>query len=247
MTPAAPAGLPLRDAAGEILPKAHHPLFDIARLPLFEKLAAHDLAALLETAWVQIFPDGHVLFTSGGTADKLLVVLDGHVELLVEEGGRQSVFEVAERPAMLAEAALREGVHGETARVVGHARLLVMPVEPFRRALDAQPQLARQMLSAMSMRLRGLIGQISELKLKSTTQRLAGFLLGLAPGTEDQAVVRFPYGKRLAAETLGMTAESLSRALARLGALGVESRPDNVVAIASIAALKAFVVAEDEG
>ena len=59
-------------------------------------------------------------------------------------------------------------------------------------------------------------------------------------------MVRFPYDKRLAAEHLGMTAESLSRALLRLADLGVVSRADNVVAIRDMAVLRDFCVEEDE-
>ena len=56
--------------------------------------------------------------------------------------------------------------------------------------------------------------------------------------------MRFPYDKRLAAEMLGMTAESLSRALSRLALLGVDSRADNVVFIADLEALNRFVMEE---
>jgi CRP/FNR family transcriptional activator FtrB len=89
------------------------------------------------------------------------------------------------------------------------------------------------------------VSQITRLKQNSTAQRLAGFLLGLTEASSSPAVVR-TYDKRLAAESLGMTAESLSRSLARLGELGVESRADNAVAIRDVAALRTFSAAEAE-
>jgi len=120
-----------------------------------------------------------------------------------------------------------------------------VPAAPFPATLDSRFDLAMRMLGSMSVRLRGLVAAISDLKMKSTAQRLAGFLLGLTSNSEGPAIVRFPYDKRLAADNLGMTAETLSRALQRLANLGVESRADNLVAIADLGVLREFG-AEDE-
>jgi CRP/FNR family transcriptional activator FtrB len=220
---------------------------EILLTPLFGGLAEADLALLLAGATIETHPDGDVLFARGDRADHFFLVLDGHVEVVFEEGGRRSVLEVAKRPAVLGEAALfGDGSHPTSTRVVGYAKLLVVPSAPFLTALEQRFDLALRMLGSMSMRLRGLVGQIAALKLKSTAQRLAGFLLGLTAQTEGPAVLRFPYDKRLAAESLGMTAESLSRALIRLAELGVESRAENLVAITDLAVLRAFCAEEAE-
>jgi len=220
---------------------------ELAAIPLFSELAEPDLRALLGEARIEARADGHALFAKGEPAERFFVVLDGHVELFIDEGGRRSVLDVAKRPAVLGEAGMFvDGRYPHAARVVGHAKLLVAPSASFLAALDGDFGLARRMLGSMAMRLRGMVAQIAELKLKSTAQRLAGFLLGLTTKTEGPAVVRFPYDKRLAAESLGMSAESLSRALLRLGEQGVESRADNVVAIADLAGLRAFCVEEGE-
>ncbi len=231
--------------AARITPFGRDGLVELTMTPLFGGMAEKDLQMLLAGAQTEAHPDGDILFARGDPADQFFVVLDGHVELFVEEGGRKSVLEVAKRPSVLGEAALFvDGRYPNWARVVGYAKVLSVPSAPFLAALDERFDLALRMLRSFSVRLRGLVGQISELKLKSTAQRVAGFLLGLTAKTEGPAVVRFPYDKRLAAEALGMTAESLSRALTRLTPIGVESRADNVVAIADVEALRAFCVDE---
>ena len=101
------------------------------------------------------------------------------------------------------------------------------------------------MLTTMSLRLRMLVRQIAELKLKTTAQRLGSFLLTMVESEEGKVELRFPYDKRLVADQLGMKPESLSRALAKLARQGVESRPDNLVVIADVARLRQFC-AEDE-
>ncbi len=230
-----------------ITPLGRDVLAELSLTPLLAGLAEGEARLLLSDAWTESRSDGDILFARGGVAVGFFLLLDGHVELFVEEGGRSTVIEIAQRPAILGEAALFvDGRHPLSARVVGHARLLAVPRGPFLAVLDRRFDLAQRMLGSMSVRLRGLVGQISELKLKSTAQRLAGFLLGLTRQEEGAATVRFPYDKRLAAEALGMTAESLSRALARLAPLGVESRAENLVAIADIAALRDFCIEEGE-
>ncbi|HIJ62056.1 MAG TPA: Crp/Fnr family transcriptional regulator [Rhodospirillaceae bacterium] len=220
-------------------------LFELTMTPLFLGLGEDELRYLLGEARIEIYADGLALFSAGDLADRFFVMLDGHIEIFVVEGRRRSVVEIVQRPAVLGEAALfADGRHPHSARSVGHAKVLAVPAPPFLAVLDQRFDLALRMLGSQSIRLRRLVEQISRLKLKTTAQRLAGFLLGLSGETAGSVSVRFPYDKRLAAETLGMTAESLSRALARLASLGVESRPDNVVFLADLRALTEFVMEE---
>jgi len=219
----------------------------LKQTPLFLGLGEGDTRLLLSEARIELYSDDELLFAKGTPADRLFLVLDGHIEVFLDENGRKSVLEVAKRPSLLGEAALfTDGHYSDGARCIGFAKVVTVPAISFRDALDNRFDLAQRMLATMSMRLRGLVVQIAELKLKSTAQRVGGFLLGLADTMDGQAVVRFPYDKRLAAEYLGMTAESLSRALQRLSVIGVQSRADNVVAIADLEQLRDFCIEEDE-
>lgn len=220
-------------------------LADLARTPLFMGFREAELKILVTGAVTESHPDGVMLFSRGEAAEGFFLLLDGHVELFVPDKDKVTVLDVAFAPAVLGEAALFvDGHYLHSARVVGHARVLRIPGGPFLAGLAERFDLAQRMLASMSIRLRGLVNQISELKLKSTAQRLAGFLLGLTSVAEGPARVRFPYDKKLAAEALGMTAESLSRALARLVPLGVESRSENLVIITDVAALRDFCLEE---
>lgn len=226
-------------------PLTRQTLAELALTPLLGGLVEEEARLLLGDAWAESHPDGDILFSRGEPANSFFVLLDGHVQLFIEEAGRPTVLEVAKRPSVLGEAALfGDRHHPHWARVVGFARVVVIPCAPFLNALNERFDLAQLVLKSMSIRLRGLVAQISELKLKSTAQRLAGFLLGLTSKTEGSVTVRFPYDKRLAADVLGMTPESLSRALVRLAPLGVESRADNLVAVADIEGLRQFCIEE---
>ena len=82
--------------------------------------------------------------------------------------------------------------------------------------------------------------ELCHMKLRSSAQRLAAFLLRLAEDT-DVRPARFvlPYEKRFLAAKIGCTQENLSRAFAALRPLGVESQRGAVV-ISDVEALRTF-------
>ena len=107
------------------------------------------------------------------------------------------------------------------ARVAKPAEVLMIPAEALRAKVRKDPQLAGAMIRLLSVQCRALVEQISNLKLRTTAERLVCYLLSLAPDAAVVADVTLPYEKRLVASHLGMTPESLSRAFAALHDLGV--------------------------
>jgi CRP-like cAMP-binding protein len=85
-----------------------------------------------------------------------------------------------------------------------------------------------------------LVAQIEALKAQTGAQRVAEFLLELAPCTGGRCEVTLPYDKVLIAGRLGMKPESLSRAFARLKEQDVTIR-QNVAIIGDVAILRDYV------
>ena len=99
------------------------------------------------------------------------------------------------------------------------------------------------LLSGLSRWQTRLVHEISELKSKSPSQRLATFLLALAAkevGSGNSERVRLPLTKSVLASRIGIAPESLSRALNRLKAVGVETH-GREVEITDIEALRRLV------
>ena len=213
----------------------------IASIPLFAGLTKQSIAKLLSNVNVLTVPAGTVLFSQGDVADRFFVQLDGQIELYVKTvDGLESVIDVLGPGGTFAEEAIFDtGVFPVGAKVVKETRILVVEAQPFLDQLSDEFELVLAMLGGMSRHLRVLLHQINELKLKSTAQRLGGFLLSLTESKTGKIVVELPYDKRLLANRLGMKPESLSRALAKLQEIGVHDS-DGELTIADVGSLRAF-------
>jgi len=202
-----------------------------AQAPLFAALERSDLSALLDQAQTTAYAETGLLFSQGDKADRFFVVLAGRVNLFaLTETGDQSVIEVFDAVATFAEAAMfSSGKFPLNCEVVAGSRLVHVPAGPFMRRLSENRQLAFHLLSGLSRWQVRMIHEITELKSKSPGQRLASFLLALAKNSEGSAQLRLPITKAVLASRIGIAPESLSRALGRLKAVGVESHGREVV------------------
>jgi len=214
--------------------------------PLLRGLLPSDLDTLLEEAQLELYSSGEKLFHRDGIADRLFLILEGHVEIFRESEDPRGIIDIVQGPVLLGESALyTDGHYADHARAVGMVRVLTLSATVMRHALSQRFDLTLRVLSTMSVRLRGLIAQVNALKMQSAAQRVGDFLLGLAQSKgQEPCHVRFPYDKRTVAGQLGMSPETLSRALQRLEEVGVRSLPDHQVAIDSLPRLSAFCLEE---
>lgn len=217
-----------------------------ATAPLFAGLAPDAFALLLDGARVEDYPAAGPLFAAGDPADRFFVVLAGRVTLFVlTEAGEQSVIEWFDPVCTFAEAAiLSSGRFPLHCAVAAGTRLVHIPAAPLLRRLEQRPDLAFTLLSGLARWRTRLADEIATLKSRSPAQRLAGFLLGLAPAGAEAGRVRLPLSKTVLASRIGIAPESLSRALVRLRPHGVEARGREIV-LSDPAALRRFCAEEE--
>lgn len=200
-------------------------------LPLFEGLAEGALAHLLGGGLARAYERRALLFVQGEEASRLFVVLEGSVRLFRSTpGGQDSTIAMLGPGESLAEAAMFDGGrYPVSACAAEPARLLVVPAAGFLARLRENPELALNLLAAMSRHLRRLVRRVEQLSSHSTLERVAKFLLRLCPVEQGRAELELPQGKALIAARLNMQPETLSRALARLRAHGVTTTGTRVV------------------
>jgi len=197
----------------------------VAGTALFSGLDRAALALLLADATVVEYPHDALLFSRGDVADRFFVVLDGSVRLLaLDPNGRQAVIEVVRAGASFAEAAMlglgRFPVDAETS---AGSHLLHVRRRSFVRQVEENAALGLRMLDGLARWERHLIEELAELKVRTPGQRLAALLLEQVTATEGAAVVVLDQSKAELAAHIGVTPESLSRALGPLQALGVRA------------------------
>lgn len=198
--------------------------------------------SLLKASATQDYTRGESIFLQGDPAEFIGIVLEGWVKLFrIKPHGAEVVIGVFARGDSFAEApAVTEAPYPVSASAVTECRLQMIPSRILVELMDRDPAVTRAILSATLVQLHGLVDQIEQLKAQSGAQRVAQFLLSLAPVLSGPCTLTLPYNKALVAARLGMKPESMSRALARLRDVGVQV-PQNRVAIADVAALREFI------
>jgi CRP-like cAMP-binding protein len=217
----------------------------IRALPLFSGLAPHQLMALVEGGAVKSFLRGATLFIQGDPADRFFIVLDGWVRLTrtTPDGGEMTVALFGKGDSIAEAALFQSGRFPVNGQVVEPSRLLVVPGDSFMARLRESTELCLNMMAALSRRLHAFLAQLEQVSTRSTTERVALFLLRLARVEAGPCTIELPLDKTLIAARLGMQPETLSRAFAKLRQHGVEVT-GSTVAVADVARLK-LTVAED--
>lgn len=214
----------------------------------FAALPEAGVERLLAYASVEERPRGDVLFREGEPAESLYFVLEGSVGLAasVDTPERAIVEIFREGELFVAPAAILRQPYLVSGVVLAPARLVVIPGAVFRSLLEEDGALARGMLNVLARHWRVLVEQIKDLKLRSSGQRLAAYLVALAPqaGRGGAVEIDLREPRKALAARLNMAPENLSRALVELRAHGVSSAGRTALRIESTARLRAFAYGE---
>lgn len=215
---------------------------DIARKsPILAGTSEQVAARVLATARLRRFERGATIFLQGERAAAIYIVAEGWVKLYrIAPNGAEAVMGVFTRGRSIGEAvAFRDDVYPVAAEAATDCELIRIEADAFLRLIREDPGVAISILSATFAHLHGLVEQIEQLKARTGAQRLAEFLLELAPCSSGTCAVTLPYEKVLIAGRLGMKPESLSRAIAKLREFGVTVR-QNHAEIADIDVLRDY-------
>lgn len=213
----------------------------LSEVPLFAGLTREQLSLLLSDASIRRYSGNTTLFYQEEPAKSLFVIFEGWVKLFRQTaGGREIVIAVLTRGEPFGETMIFDSEASPlSAFAVTDTRLLVVPGDRFISHIRNNSDLALRLLAAMSVYQHRLVQQVEQLTVRSTSERLAGFLSRLCPEPTGSATIELPFDKSLIASRLGMQPESLSRALARLRAHGVTVR-GSAIKIVDVGALLRF-------
>ncbi len=194
----------------------------IRNLPLFRDISTPGFEALMAASYSQNFPPQLDLFRQGDRADFLHILIEGAVELHADWNGREAVMAMV-RPvsSFILAACIRDMPYLMSARTLERSRILMLPAVDLRVAIRREPELASAVMSELADGYRDMVRQAKNVKLRTARERVAAWLLGQAHRQGQTNSFLLPVEKRHLASYLGMTPESLSRALASLKAEGI--------------------------
>lgn len=113
----------------------------------------------------KVYQHGEAVCRQGEPGHVLFVVQEGELEIVREEGGRETLLRVARRHELVGEMAVFDRVvRSATVRARGTARVLTLDKRNFMRRLNEDPTLAFRMIETMARRVRELSSQVVELR-----------------------------------------------------------------------------------
>lgn len=189
---------------------------------MFARLAPASRARLAALGRVIQAAAGEEIFRQGDPCPGVYVVGAGLVRVYkVASSGKEHVLHVAARGGTFAEAAVLGGFPCPAfAQAIEEAELLLLPAGAFLGFLDAEPRAARDLLAGMAGWLHHVVDLLEDVVLRDAAGRVARHLLSHAG---DDGNVHLPAARKLLANQLNLTPETLSRTLRRLDEDGVVS------------------------
>lgn len=202
------------------MPESDYP--DVRGIHLFADMSDAHFRTLMRGAYVQNFPPQIELITEGDPSDFLHVVLAGAVDLFSRWNGREtSLATVRPVSTFILAATIREAPYLMSARTLEKSRIALIPSQDVRAIFGADGEFARAIVDELAQGYRSVVKAQKDLKLRSSLERLANYLLRAQREAGGDADFALTFEKRRLASVLGMTPENLSRAFRGLQPYGV--------------------------
>ncbi|MBW4498279.1 MAG: Crp/Fnr family transcriptional regulator [Scytonema hyalinum WJT4-NPBG1] len=167
---------------------------------------------------------GENLFQQGDLALSFFVVETGRVRLVrYTSGDKEVTLQIAGSGEGIAEIALFSETYPCTAVAEVNSRVIIYPKEPLLSAIRNNPDLAEDFMAMLVRKIEDLKIRIELRDIRAAHERLLRYLRYQTQSGE-QSVVNFDRPLKDIAVDLGLTPETLSRALTRLERDGMITR-----------------------
>lgn len=215
----------------------------LVNLPLFQQLSDGEIGDLAAGAREIKLGKGQLLFQKGTHLDGFYVVVQGQIKLAFSSPqGNEKVVSIVGPGQSFGEAVMfMEKPTPVLAQALEDSLLVFIAKRGIFSAIDRDPAFARRMLAGLSMRLHGLIQDVEDYSLHSSTQRVIGFLLQLTSAPRGGRIeFELPASKHVIASRLSLTPETLSRILHHLSDSGLIAVKGRRITVSDVARLKQF-------
>ena len=188
---------------------------------------------------------GEVVIRQGERAEGAYYLVQGRVKLTIaSNGGAEKVVEIVREQSCFGEALLFSDEPSPiTAVVTKEAHLVQLRRDALLHCVEREPALALRILRSVGGCFNHLLHDIEACSLRTSLQRVAGFLLDEAKretADDGRCSIQLPASKSVIASHLNITPETLSRSLSQLKGEGLIDVSRNVVQIHETAQLRSY-------
>ncbi|HTH39709.1 MAG TPA: Crp/Fnr family transcriptional regulator [Rhodocyclaceae bacterium] len=176
------------------------------------------------------------------------VVVYGQVKLFLPSvQGNEKVVEIIGPQQSFGEAVMFLGKpYPVSAEALADTLLLHVSRESILGLLETDTSFARRLLAGLSMRLHSLLLDVESYSLRSSTQRVIGFLLQHSDAGEAESAevlnLTLPTSKQVIASRLNLTPETLSRIFSELTARDLIEVQGRAIRILDVPRLRNFEI-----
>lgn len=188
---------------------------DLRRLPMFAEVEPGLLAHLEQASFLRKLARGQVLFIAGEPADHLFVVRAGLIKVHVtSDRGAELVLELIGPGRALGElSVIDQGPRSADATALETTELLAIPSAAVRELIETRPEVLMSVARSLAVGMRRLTGQAGDLVFLDLPRRLAKMLVGASNSDDSGTAARLSTSQAQIAAMLGVTRQSLNRAL----------------------------------
>ncbi len=187
----------------------------LKHVSLFTELSHDELLKVARYTRERRLDKSELLFQRGDTAHGFFHVVSGQIKLAMSSAqGNEKIVDVIHPGQSFGEAIMfLDRNYPVFAEALTPCRLLHIGQSVVSELIDKDPGFARKLLAGMAIRLHGMVRDVETYSLRSSTQRVIGFLLQQAESPTGNAVqtVELPTSKQVIASRLNLTPETLSR------------------------------------
>lgn len=185
----------------------------LAHLPLFRELSPEQIDQIAAGTREKRAPKGEMLFHKGDTPRGFYVIVFGQVKLAFPSSqGNEKVVEILGPKQSFGEAVMfMDRPYPVFAETLTDTLLFYIAENAVLDLLQRDPSFARRMLAGLSLRLHSLLQDVESYSLRSSTQRVIGYLLQLCDEKEagdGEITIALPTSKQVIASRLNLTPET---------------------------------------
>lgn len=206
----------------------------MSKVAVLSAFSRDEIVSMTNGATVVIYNGRELLFSEGEPAEQFFIVIKGQVRLFRILGdGRVALFHLVSAGESFAEAVVLSGQKYPVSAECdpGSQIIAISRLQLVNRLRNDKAMIGRMMQSLIE-RERFFYRELNDLRKRSPSQRLAGFLLSQ---TDDAEIVP----KHVIANRIGVTPETFSRALRKLEDNGFIAR-DTRMSILDMDGLRQF-------